>query len=165
MWRTRMPRLATPKRFGRLDIFLALDRQGLAAHDARHVEPQDRAHRQEHQHEIPAEENHQHDDEEDEGQRIEDIDDAHHHLVGLAAEEARSRAIENADHHRHQAGKQADGERDPAGDQGAGQHIAAGIVGAEQEVEAFDVGAHDELVPSADLPSILAFSNTLERSR
>src|SRR6185369_327378 len=59
---------AYAQRLGGLHIFLAFDRQCLAAHDARHVEPQDGSHRQEHQHEIAPEKHDQHDDEKDERQ-------------------------------------------------------------------------------------------------
>ncbi len=51
------------ERARRLDIFLALDGEGLAADDARHVEPEDRAHGEEHEHEVAAKEDDQHDDE------------------------------------------------------------------------------------------------------
>ena len=57
-----------------------LQAQRLAAHDARHVEPFDRADGDEDQHEIAAEDDHEQDDEEDEGQRVEDVDEAHHRL-------------------------------------------------------------------------------------
>ena len=134
--------LPDAQRLGRRDIFLPPDRQRLAAHDARHVEPQHRADRQEHQHEIAPEEHHQHDDEEDEGQGIEHVDDAHHDLVGLAAEKAGGGAVEHADHHGDKAGKQPDGQRDAAGHQRARQQIAADIVGAEQEILLLDRGAH-----------------------
>ena len=144
-WRSRMPRWRDAQRLGRLDIFLAPDRQRLPAHDARHVEPQHRPDGEEHQHEIAPEEHHQHDDEEDEGQRIEHVDDAHHDLVGLAADKARGRAVEHADHHRHDAGKQADGQRDAACDQRSRQQVAPGVVGAEQEILLLDRGAHDHL--------------------
>jgi hypothetical protein len=99
------------ERHGRLHIFLALDRQGLAADDARHVEPQDRADGDEHEHEIAAEEHDQHDHEEDERQRVEDVDDPHHDLVDTAAEIAGGRAVGDADNHGDEAGEQADGER------------------------------------------------------
>ena len=144
-WRRRMPRWRDAQRLGRLHIFLPPDRQRLAAHDARHVEPQHRADGQEHQHEVAPEEHHQHDDEEDEGQRIEHVDDAHHDLVGLAADEAGRGAVEHADDHRHDAGEQADGQRDAPGHQRARQQIAAGIVGAEQEILLLDRGAHHHL--------------------
>ena len=95
-----MPPVVDAERLGRLHVFLALDRQRLAAHDARHVEPFDGADGDEHQDEVPAEEHDQHDDEEDEGQRIEDVDDAHHDEVDPAAEIAGRRAVDHADHDR-----------------------------------------------------------------
>ena len=93
---------------------------------------------------MPPEEHHQHDDEEHEGQRVENVDDAHHDLVGPPADEARDRAIDHADQHRHQAADDADGERHPACHQGAGQQVAAARVGAEQEIVLLDRGRHDE---------------------
>ena len=99
-WRRMMPLRADAERLGGLDVFLPLDRQGLAADDARHVEPLDRADGDEHQHEVPAEEHHQHDDEEDEGQGVQDVDDAHHDLVDAPAEIAGRRAVEHADRRR-----------------------------------------------------------------
>ena len=51
MWR-RMMLTARPRERARLDELLALERERLAAHDARHVEPLDRADRDEDQHDV-----------------------------------------------------------------------------------------------------------------
>ena len=93
-WRRMMPLRLDAQRLRRLHVFLPLDGQGLAAHDARHVEPFDGADGDEHQDEVPAEEHHQHDHEEDEGQRVEDVDDAHHDEVDAPAEIAGGRAVD-----------------------------------------------------------------------
>ena len=141
-WRRSTCRRRDAERLRRLHIFLPFDRERLAAHDARHVEPQHRADGDEHQDEVSPEEDDEQDDEEDEGQRIEDVDDAHHDLVDLAAEIAGGGAVDHADDDRDEAGKQADGERHASGDQGAGQEIAAGIVRSEEEVVPLDRRGH-----------------------
>ena len=139
-----MPDRRHTQRFGRLHVFLPLEGQRLAAHDPRHVEPEHGADGQEHQHEIPPEEHHQHDDEEDEGQRIENVDDAHHHLVRPAAGKSRDGAIDDTDHHRHEACQKADGQRHAAGGQRAGEQVTSGIVGAEEEVLTLDIRSDGE---------------------
>ena len=89
MWRQRMPALATPSASAACTYscrlidsvwprtMRAMSSQSTAP-TARNISTK-----------LPPEEDHQHDDEEDEGQRIEDVDDAHHDLVDLAADEAR----------------------------------------------------------------------------
>ena len=68
-----MPKRADAAGARRLDIFLLLDRQRLAAHDPRHGQPFHRADGDEQQDEIAVEHHHQDDDEEDEGQGIENV--------------------------------------------------------------------------------------------
>ena len=126
--------MSTPSASAAWTILLALQRERLAAHDARHVEPSDGADGQEDQDEVAPEEDDQHDHEEDEGQGVEDVDEAHHHIVGAAAGIAGDRAVGDADHERDQRGKQTDGERDAAGDQRSGEEVAAVGVGAEEEI-------------------------------
>ena len=77
---------------------LVLQRDHLAADDARHRQPRDGAERDEQQHELaerrlPAEERQQHDDDHHVGDRVQHVDDAHHHLVDAAAEIAGRRAV------------------------------------------------------------------------
>jgi hypothetical protein len=89
--------LRRPERDRRLDEFLPLQREHLAAHDARHRQPLDRADRDEQQHEVAAEYRHQQDHEDRERQRIQDVDDAHHDCVDLAAEVRSDRSPQHAD--------------------------------------------------------------------
>ena len=92
----------------------------------------------EHEDEVPPEEDDEHDDQEDERQRIEHVDDAHHDLVGAAADEAGGGAVEDPDRNRDEAGQHADGERDPPGGQRPGEEVAPDAVGAEEEIVARD---------------------------
>ena len=89
--------VADAQRLGRGDELALLQRQRLAAHDARHVEPLDGADGDEDEDEVAAEEDHQDDDQEDEGQRIEHLDQAHHDVVDAAAGEAGDGAVGDAD--------------------------------------------------------------------
>src|SRR5579862_1291685 len=89
---------ADARRARGLDVFALLDRQRLAADDARHGQPLHRADVDEEQVEVAVERHHQDDDEEDEGQRIEHVDETHHHRVDAAADIARRRAVGDADH-------------------------------------------------------------------
>src|SRR6185503_8943205 len=91
------PVLAQTERDGGLDEFLPLQREHLAAHDARHRQPLDRADRDEQQHEVAPEYRHQQDHEDREWQRIKDVDDAHHYRVDLAAEIRSDRSPQHAD--------------------------------------------------------------------
>ena len=131
---------------GGLDEFAMLQRHGLAAHDARHVQPLHRADRDEDQEDVPAEEHGQQDDEEHEGQGIEDIDDAHHHIVDRAADIAGDRAIDHADHQADDRGQDADHQRDARAVQRAGEQVAA--VGIRAEVIAVGpVGRRADILP------------------
>ena len=122
---------ADAARARRLDEFLLLDGQGLAAHDARHGQPFHRADRHEQQDEIAVEHHHQDDDEEDEGQGIKHIHDAHHQLVEAPAQIAGGRAIDNPDHQRHQGRHQPHRQRHPRPEQHAHEQVAAHRIGAE----------------------------------
>src|SRR5204862_8090681 len=115
------------ERYCRLDVFLSFYRERLAAYDARHVEPEHRADRDEHQHEIPPEEHDQQDDEEDERQRIEDIDDAHHHLVHPAAEKSRDRPVDHANDDGDQSCDQTDRQRYTPGNESPREEVTASI--------------------------------------
>jgi hypothetical protein len=130
-WRPR-----APPRPGRTHCRLRDER--LAADDAGHVEPLDRAHGDEHQHEVAPEEHDQQDHEEDEGQRVEHVDDAHHHRCRCARRDSRPSPRRHADHEGDRRRKHADGEGDPPGDERAGEQVAAVAVGAEEEMPAVD---------------------------
>jgi hypothetical protein len=82
----------------------------LAAHDARHGQPLDRADRDEDQEDVAAEHDHEQDHEEHERQRIHDVDEAHHQVVDAAAEIAGDRSPGDADHEAHRGREDADQE-------------------------------------------------------
>ena len=74
------------------DELLVLERDDLAADDARHRQPRHGAERDEQQHELPerrlaAEEREQHDDDHHVGDGVEHVHDAHHHFVDAAADD------------------------------------------------------------------------------
>jgi len=117
---------------GRLDEFLALDGECLAAHDARHGQPFDGTDGSEDQHDIALEHGEQQDDKKDKGQGVEYVDDAHHEIVDASAEIAGRCAPCDAD-------DEADGCRDHAHH----QRYAQADHQAGQEVAALDVGAQD----------------------
>src|SRR5581483_1162230 len=94
-----------------LDELAPLQAHGLAAHDARHVEPGDGADRDIDQHDVPAEDDGQHDDEKDEGHRVEDVDEAHEEPIHAPADEAGDGAPHDADHEADQRRHDADGQR------------------------------------------------------
>ena len=116
---------------GRLDELLALEAQGLASHDPRHVEPAHRADGEEDEGQVATEEGHQHDDEEHEGEGVEDLQYPHHQAVDATADEAGGGAIQGADDDGHHGPHDADHERDAAAEQGAHEEIAPQAVGTE----------------------------------
>ena len=111
--------------------FALLQSQHLPAHDARRVQPVDRADRDEDQHDVPPEQHHHEDHEKQEGQRIEDVDHAHHQGVDATACEARDCAVGDPEQQRHERGRECDGERDAPAFEAAHEDIAAEAVGAE----------------------------------
>ena len=115
----------------RLDEFALLECQHLAAHDARHVQPLHRTDGGVDQEDVATEHHHQQDHQEHERQRIHDVDEAHHQVVGASAEVAGDGAVEHADHQTDEGGDQRHRQRDLAAMQGAGQQVAAVDVGAE----------------------------------
>src|SRR5688572_2792580 len=100
--------------FRRLDAFPPPDGDGLAADDARHVEPADRADGDVDEGDARPEHDRQHDHEEDEGQRIEDVDDPHHGPVDPPADETGRGAPYHADDQAHHGRGESDHERDLA---------------------------------------------------
>ena len=143
MWRENDAEGADAAGARRLDEFLLLDRQRLAAHDPRHGQPFHRADGDEQQEEVAVEDHHQDDDEEDEGQGIKHVDEAHHQFVDPAAEIARRGAIGDADQKADQRGDEADGERDARAVERAHQKVAADGIRAEP-VRAAGVAEHPE---------------------
>ena len=115
----------------RLDELLALEAQGLASHDPRHVEPAHRADGDEDERQVAYEEGHQHDHEEHEGEGVEDLKHPHHQAVDPTSDEAGGRAVEGADDDGHHGPHDADHQRDAPAEQGAHEQIAPQAVGAE----------------------------------
>ena len=100
---------AHPERARRLDELAPLQRERLAAHDARGGEPAHRAERDEQHREAAArQERRQDDDDEQVRQRIQHVDEAHHEPVGAPAGEAGDRPPGDADHQAHHARQHAD---------------------------------------------------------
>jgi hypothetical protein len=104
----------------------------LSAHDARHVQPVHGTDRHEDEQKVSLEGDHEQDDEEDEGQRIQRIDEAHHHGIDSPAGKAGNRAIGDADHEADQACDDGDRQRDANAHHRAHEQVAAEVVGAEQ---------------------------------
>ncbi len=115
----------------RFDKLFALQAQRLAAHDTRHIEPGDHADSDKDQQDILSEEGHQQDHKEHEREGVEDLQQAHHHRVDFATQIARERAVERADHDRHQRGGNADHQGDASTDSDTHQQITPRGVGAE----------------------------------
>ncbi len=116
---------------GRLDELLALETQGLAAHNPRHVEPAHRPDGEENEGQVATEEGHQHDHEEHEGEGVEDLKHAHHQAVDPAADEAGRGAVEGTDDDGHQGPHDADHQGDASAEQGTHEQVAPQAVGAE----------------------------------
>src|SRR3984957_10240686 len=76
---------ARPRRHRGFDEFPMPDAQGFPAHDSRHRQPANRAHRYEQQGFAAAEYDGQEYDEEDQWQSAQDLDDSHHHMIGASA--------------------------------------------------------------------------------
>src|SRR5579859_6936185 len=115
----------------RLDEFLVLQAQGLAAHDHGDGQPQERADRDQNRFDAAAQHHGQHDDEEQERQAVEHVDDAHHDRVDGTAEEAGDGTVADADDDRDDGREHADQQRRPAALEHAREQVAAEIVGAE----------------------------------
>src|ERR1700733_4307533 len=106
-------RSARPRGDRRLDEFAMPDAQGLAAHDARHGQPADRADGQKQEILAAAENDGQKYDEEYQRQTAQDFDDSHHELIRAPADVAGDRAVADAKSQADGAGHQADRHRDP----------------------------------------------------
>ncbi len=106
--------------------------QCLSANDTRHVEPVDRSDCNKDQQEVPVERDHQEDDEENEWQRIQRVDEAHHHGIDSAAHVARDSAVRNADDEADDARHHRDENRDLNAEHRSHEQVAAEIIRAEQ---------------------------------
>ena len=107
------------------------DRQRLAAHDARHGEPFDRADGDEGEIEIPVENHHQDDDKENVRQGIEHVDEAHHQPVRAPPRETGDGAVAHADQQADDGRGDADRQRYARAVEHANEQIAPHRVGAE----------------------------------
>ncbi len=105
------------------DKLLVLEREHLAADDARHRQPEQRAdHQKEDYHAVDAdrresrfvllilEQCHQKDYDEDKRNRVEDIDDAHHDIVDSPAEVPGDSPVNDTDHKRNKRRDQGRGD-------------------------------------------------------
>ena len=138
---------ARAHRAGRQHVFVGLDGQDLAAHQARHAHPVQHAEHHEQRDHVGAHlgqrralegvaqhlgqhhgQQHHH---QRVGQGVDDVDDAHHHHVHLPAEIAGYGAVEQADHQHDQTGEQAHRQRHPRAVEHADEVVAAQLVGAE----------------------------------
>ena len=122
-------------RAGRQHEFAVLERHHLPADDPRHRQPRDGAERGKEQEQLPdrrlaAEERQQHDHDHHVGDRVQHVDDPHHHVVHVSAQVAGCRPIRDADDQRHQRGDDADHQRDAPAEQHARENVAARAVGA-----------------------------------
>ena len=131
MCRAMMRRAGKPERHGGHDELALAQRERLAAHDARHGEPADRADREEDEPQAAPEDDREDDDEEHVGQRVEHVHDAHHPAVHAPAEVARGRAPGHADHDAHGGGEQRHQQRHLRARPHAHEQVAAVAVGAE----------------------------------
>ena len=122
-----------PKARCRLDELPLLECQGLAADDARHVQPDHRPDGDENGRQTASDIDGQQDDEENEGQRIEDVDDPHHHAVDPAAQITGDRPIGDADQQADQGRRKPDHQRDARPRQSAGEQVTPVRIGAEIE--------------------------------
>ena len=133
---------------GRFDERLGLERNHLAADDAGHREPVDRADDEVEDrdpvdavagepvlHVFLAEDREQEDHDEDERHGVEHVDEPHHRVVDAAADVAGDRAVGDADHERHRGRHEADDERNPRAPEDARQQVAAELVAAADRRE------------------------------
>ena len=124
---------ARADRARRAHVVVLLERDDLAAHDARRREPGRDGQRDDHRPEVDGAEDRERDDRERQvRQAVEGVEDAHQPVVEPAADEARDRAVEDADHHDRDGGGEADPDRDPAAERRAQEQVAAELIGAER---------------------------------
>ena len=123
--------IARPGQLGGEGVFLMLEADDLRTGDARRADPRGQAQRNQDGADVRAHEHHQQDGVQQGRQGDDDIDDAHHHVIDLAAEIARDAAVEHADDHVDQRGDHADGKADARAVEHADIQIAAERVRAE----------------------------------
>ena len=117
--------------FGRFDKFFALQAQGLPTHNPRHVQPRHHADGNKNKAKITTEKGYQQNHEKHKRKSIENLEKTHHQHIGFAAEKAGNRAVNHADHHRHQSACRADHQGNASADGHAGEQIPAQRIGAE----------------------------------
>ena len=169
-----MRRVGTPRAIGGLHEIHPAQAAHLPAHDPRHRQPLDRADGGEEQDDVElaaqrdavaedgvqhavdpvpglvvVEEHAQQDDEDRERQRVDDVHDAHHERVHVAAVVTRNRAVNDADDQRDDGRHDADGQGDAPAEEDAREEVAPERVRAEPvggagrrfvEVEVLGVG-------------------------
>ena len=113
-----------------------LEAHHLRAHHARRAHPGGDAHRDDDRLHVGAQEHHDEDDVKERGQRDDDVHDAHHHHVDLAAEVARDAAVEHADNHVDEGRHEADGQRNARAVEDAREDVAPELVRAAQVLQA-----------------------------
>ncbi len=136
-WRSEDPVPARAHRLRRAHVVVLLQRQHLAADDARGGEPAGDRERDHHRPEIRVADDRERDDREGQvGQAVERVEETHQAVVEPAADEARDRSVDDADRQDRERGAERDQDRDAAAERGAGEQVAAELVGAEGMVEA-----------------------------
>ena len=143
--------LPRAERLCRGDVLVLLENHNLRADDSRHADPIKEREHDEHRDHVRAEKLNpaetgqraqraerefqrlrEQDDYEDIGNRIDDVDDSHHHQIDDAAEIAGNRAVERAYHEDEYRRDDADHERDPPADHDADSVVAPVLVRAEK---------------------------------
>ena len=122
-WRT-----VEPRRLHELPLFQA---ERLPPHDARHVEPVDRADGHADQQEGSLEHDHEKDHEEDERHCIQGIDETHHYRVDAATDVTRDRSVKHTDNEADQARDDCNQQRYTHAHHRAHEQVASEFVGAE----------------------------------
>ena len=79
---------------------------------------------------VLAENRDDEDHDEDERNRVQDVDEPHHHVVDPAADVTGHRAVRDADRERHERGHDADDDRNAGAPEHAREHVAAELIAA-----------------------------------
>ncbi len=146
-----------------LDEFASLEHQRLPAHDAGGREPAHRADDEEQACETaPTEEGRKDDHDEQVRQRVEHIDEAHHQIVGPAADVTGDRAPGEPDHHAHRRGEQTDQQRNAYPIEGTHEEVPAQAIRA-QPVRGLPLRRHGEVLPVEGIVAIGAQKRPRDR--
>ena len=118
-------------------VVVLLQRDDLAADDAGRGEPGRDRERDDQRPEPAAAEDRERDDRERQvRETVEGVEEAHHAVVDLAADEPRDRSVGDADDEDHDRRGEPDPDRDAPAERGAGEQVAAEAVRAERVLEA-----------------------------